>query len=77
MFTSSVFFLKKYYYECVHFKDGYDYHVFTFIVIITLDTYILFNGVLLHMSVAQYAPTNMQPQNTNHQRSPHINRYTL
>lgn len=51
-----------------------NYHVFTFIVIITLDTYVLFNGILLH---AQYAPTNMQPQNTNHQRSPRINKYTL
>jgi len=76
MFTSSVFSLKNIITN-VHFKDSYDYHVFTFIVIITLDTYILFNGVLLHMSAAQYAPTNMQPQNTNHQRSPRINRYTL
>lgn len=58
----------------MHFKNDCDYHVFTFIVIIILDTYILFNGILLH---AQYAPTNMQPQNTNHQRSPRINRYTV
>lgn len=50
----------------MHFKDGYDYHVFVFIVIITLYTYILFNGALLHTPAAQHAPTNMQPQNTNH-----------